>query len=156
MRKAIIVDLDGTVANTDHRLHHIQPPENFDPRLETFSPDWNAFNSACNLDDTHQKIVDLVAVMRDVGFAIIFVTGRDGGFRAKTINWMFSKRIDFDRIFMRPEGDRRSDVEIKKEIYDNYILGTYQVEFVLEDRSRVVQMWREIGLVCLQVKEGDY
>lgn len=39
--KYIIVDLDGTLANIDHRLHYIKQNK----------PDWNAFYGACK-DDT--------------------------------------------------------------------------------------------------------
>ena len=32
----------------------------------------------------------------------------------------------------------------------------YDVEFVLDDRDRVVKMWRDRGLKVLQVAEGDF
>ena len=34
--------------------------------------------------------------------------------------------------------------------------GNYNVKFVLDDRNRVVEMWRSLGLTCLQVADGDF
>ena len=57
---------------------------------------------------------------------------------------------------MRSSKDFRPDNEIKQEIYDNEILGKFNIEIVLDDRDRVVDMWRENGLRVLQVAEGDF
>jgi hypothetical protein len=57
---------------------------------------------------------------------------------------------------MRKQGDFRRDSIVKKEIYDNDIKGKFDVEFVLDDRQQVVDMWREIGLKCLQVAPGNF
>ena len=57
---------------------------------------------------------------------------------------------------MRKEGDHRRDSIVKKEIYDTLIKDEFDVEFVLDDRQQVVDMWREIGLKCLQVAEGNF
>lgn len=50
----------------------------------------------------------------------------------------------------------RKDVVIKRELFDRYIRDNYQVLFVLDDRNQVVDMWRELGLKCLQVAPGDF
>ena len=57
---------------------------------------------------------------------------------------------------MRPEGNNEKDSIIKKRIYEDHIKGKFNVEFVLDDRNQVVEMWRELGLTCLQVAEGDF
>jgi hypothetical protein len=31
-----------------------------------------------------------------------------------------------------------------------------EIAFVLEDRNSMVKKWRELGLTCLQVAEGDF
>jgi len=45
---------------------------------------------------------------------------------------------------------------LPKEIYEENIKGRYEVLFVLDDRNRVVDFWRSIGLICLQVAPGDF
>jgi len=57
---------------------------------------------------------------------------------------------------MRPAGNTENDAIIKKRLFDENIRDDYDVRFVLDDRNRVVDMWREIGLTCLQVDYGDF
>ena len=57
---------------------------------------------------------------------------------------------------MREEGDYRSDDIIKKEIYDEMILPYYNVIAVFDDRSKVVEMTRKLGLHTFQVADGDF
>ena len=42
-------------------------------------------------------------------------------------------------------------IDIKKILEDGF-----DPVLVFEDRDRVVQMWRDAGLKCLQVKPGEY
>jgi hypothetical protein len=57
---------------------------------------------------------------------------------------------------MRKKGDRREDYLVKEEIYKNHIDQIYNVMFVLEDRKQVVDMWRRLGLTCLQCAPGEF
>ena len=57
---------------------------------------------------------------------------------------------------MRKNGYNKKDSIVKKEIFDEYIKDKYYVEFILDDRNQVVDMWREMGLTCLQVAEGNF
>jgi hypothetical protein len=57
---------------------------------------------------------------------------------------------------MRAEGDTRKDSIIKEEIYRAEIENKYNVLFVLDDRNQVVELWRRLGLTCLQVAEGNF
>ena len=56
---------------------------------------------------------------------------------------------------MRPFGDRRKDLIVKKELYMNHIHNNYDVICVFEDRQSVVDMWRELGLLCCQVASEE-
>jgi hypothetical protein len=57
---------------------------------------------------------------------------------------------------MRKKGDFRKDSVVKKEIYEKYIKDNFNILFCLDDRNQVVNMWREIGIKCLQVQDGDF
>jgi hypothetical protein len=57
---------------------------------------------------------------------------------------------------MRAESDFRKDSIVKKELFDNHIKNKYFIEYVLDDRNQVVDMWRDMGLKCLQVQEGNF
>ena len=89
---------------------------------------------------------------------IIFITGREQTPESKqhTINWLnkyFGGPAYF--LIMRDEGDRRSSDVVKKEIYEKYIKGNYNVLGIYEDSNKCVKMWRSLGLPCYQVWELD-
>jgi len=87
---------------------------------------------------------------------IILCSGRQEKFRKQTEQWLENNGIYYDFLFMRQTGDIRKDSIVKKEFYDNNIKSKFNVKFVLDDRDQVVQMWRNAGLTCLQVAEGDF
>ncbi len=153
-KKIIIVDIDGTVSNLEHRLCYLM--EN----------NWDAFYEACFKDEPIQDVIDLVAkLMRE--YNIVYCTGRREGVRETTIRWLKDKNIYSDpdseiysgfctRLLMRKDGDKRHDTEVKPELLlENGIIRS-DVAFILEDRNSMVKKWRELGFICLQVAEGDF
>lgn len=87
---------------------------------------------------------------------VILFSGRDSICRTETEAWLYDNNIPYDALYMRPEGDSRKDSIIKAELFDAHIRGKYDVLFVLDDRNQVVDMWRGLGLKCLQVEPGDF
>ena len=141
-RKGIIVDIDGTVA-THYDVQGNQLREHHDYKL-------------VSTDLPIHPIIDLVKMYEDKGFHIIFVSGRMDHCRQDTIQWLIDHNVPFDELFMRRFKDFRADDIVKEEIYKNYIEPQYDIELVLDDRNRVVEMWRRIGLRVLQVADGDF
>ncbi len=76
--------------------------------------------------------------------------------RADTTNWLVLHRVPYQRVIMRKFKDFRPDDEVKLDLYEEFIEPDYEVRLVLDDRQRVVDMWRRIGLRCLQVDVGDF
>ena len=89
---------------------------------------------------------------------ILIVTGREGTpeIIEATKNWLINNNIPYDSIYLRPVKDYSPGAECKKEIYNNYIKGKYNVSFVLEDNKKCVNMWRSEGLICLQPNDGNF
>lgn len=98
----------------------------------------------------------LIATQRTFDQAVILVSGRSGKFMESTHEWLKRNKVNYDRIYMRAEDDKRKDVEVKKEIYEEHIKGKFNVIFVLDDRDQIVEFWRSQGLVCMQVAYGDF
>lgn len=160
VRPSIIVDIDGTLANCSHRLHHIR---NFESDKEaTFKADWDAFYQDCMDDSPIKPTVRLVKSLADRDYCIILVTGRSGKYRNQTELWLEGHDIPYDLLLMRGHGDHTPDRDIKRawlEMIRGGQIALPNAEFptiALEDRKRVVDMWREEGLVCYQVDEGDF
>ena len=136
--ECIICDIDGTLALMGDR-----------------SP-YDA--SKCMLDQPHRPIIDIIRtfkVFRSV--EIILFSGREEKHREITERWLEKYGVECNGLLhMRATDDTRKDSIVKQEMYKKVIEGKYNVLFVLDDRNQVVEMWRGLGLTCLQVAEGDF
>lgn len=160
----IIVDLDGTLCDITHRLEWVIPPDEyhakFTPKDEyKFVPDWkpnyDKFNSLCASDEIKWKVKGIVDMAQDAGRSVAIFTGREEKWRGKTMDWLSARNVKYDMLVMRPDKDYRSDDVIKREMFENRF-NVKDIWFVLDDRDKVVKMWRDLGLTTLQVQKGDY
>lgn len=138
--RAWLVDIDGTLAHMGDRSPY----------------DITRIGE----DTPSEAVVSLVKALRHdpEGLDIVVMSGRDESCRDATVEWL-NKHLGFegyDALFMRPESDRRKDFIVKAELFDRYVRNRWHVVGVLDDRTQVVDMWRGIGLVCLQVAPGDF
>jgi hypothetical protein len=144
----IICDIDGTIADLTHRLHHINTPGQ--------RKNWDAFFEACPQDKPHKDIINLLlGYLSKPWLDLVFVSGRSAIVRNQTTNWLREQGFTKFDLYMRQEKDHRPDHITKAEIYNKY-LKHRDIWFVLDDRDRVVQMWRDHGLRCLQVAPGNF
>jgi hypothetical protein len=138
-----IFDIDGTVADISHRLHFIQKT----PK------DWDAFHNAC-CDD--KPIPHMVRLAQVLNARIVYVTGRPLLSEKDTLYWIWIHIDVAGPLYMRKNGDHRRDDIVKREMLDRIRADGYNPIMAFEDRSRVVKMWREAGIPCAQVAEGDF
>jgi uncharacterized HAD superfamily protein len=146
MTKIIVVDLDGTLANLDHRIGWISSkPKN-----------WRAFNAGIINDTVYTDISWLVSTLRSQNNTIVICTGRSSDVREVTETWLKTHDIQYDAIFMRSFGDHRPDYIVKVELLEQ-IREHYGEPYIwLDDRDQVVNALRENGVRVLQVKPGNY
>lgn len=135
--KAIIVDIDGTLAKMNGR----GPFE------------WMRVGE----DLVNEPIRHIVNLYQASGHTVIIFSGRDSVCREVTENWLSDNFIGYNSLFMRPQGNNEKDSIIKRRLFDENVNGKYDIQFVLDDRNQVVDMWRkDLGLTCLQVNYGDF
>lgn len=121
-RKAIISDIDGTVALIHHRSpYHTQ---------------------LCYKDEPNHPIIESLLALKH---KLIFVTGRDEKYRDLTETWLDKYFQDYE-LYMRPDGDKRSDFIVKEDITVNKILTRYNVLLAYDDRPRNSRMYRKLGI----------
>lgn len=149
MKDTIIVDIDGTIADIDHRVYLLK--ENTGSKE---SKDWRTFHALADSDKPIHEVIDLVRAMHERGYTIHLATGRADDQREQTARWLNKHWVPFHTLHMRKAGDWRSDAIVKREFFSPQVL--HRVAFVLEDRKSVTKMWRDLGLRVLQVEEGDY
>lgn len=132
----VLCDIDGTIA-----LRGDRDPYDHSVAME---------------DGVNWPIVHLVMYLAEHA-RIVYVTGREEKFRDITEYWMRAHNINlYSGIFMRPNDDNRTDAIVKEEIYEKIKILYGPATYVLDDRNRVVEMWRRLGLTCLQVADGNY
>ncbi len=130
-RKAILVDVDGTIALKGNR-----------------SPfQWDRVG-----EDTPRKaIIQMIQQFATLHKAVlIFMSGRDGVCYKQTRAWLcehtyFTGSLG-DMLLMREEGDMRKDSIVKEELFWGCVADNYNVLAVFDDRPQVVEMWHDIGL----------
>ena len=105
-------------------------------------------------DEVVEHVRSLVLDLHAQGHKIVIVTGRDGVARELTELWLQFHEVPFDELFIREEGDNTSDATFKSDIYETQLKGKYKVSGILDDRVRVVDMWRKKGLFVAQVAAG--
>lgn len=129
---AIMVDIDGTLAHMVNRGPF----------------DWKRVGE--------DELDEIVASITRHYKHVVIMSGRDSICRSETEKWLAKHDIRYNKLVMRPANDNRPDEIVKWELYEQHVELEYTIEFVLDDRNKVVKMWRENGLKCLQVAEGDF
>lgn len=136
----IIFDLDGTLANIDHRTHFVRGGKR----------DWDSFFRNCPYDLPVPHVIDTFNAHLAAGHRVRIWSGRSDIVRAETEDWL-QHMAGIDPCYlehMRAADDNTPDVELKR-----YWLSQaeHRPDLVYDDRQRVVDMWRAEGVPCFQV-----
>ena len=133
---AIICDIDGTLAK-----HHNRSPFEYE---------------GLNTDTLIVPVYDALVSLSELVHTVIIMSGRPSDYKEQTERWLFSHGVSYNGLFMRPKDDYRSDDIVKEELFRQHVAPYYNVRWVLDDRDRVVEMWRRLGLTCFQVAWGSF
>jgi hypothetical protein len=138
--RAIVVDMDATLCfNTNGRPFYGEGAA-----------------EGMLLDIPNDSVINLVWNYQELGYKIIILTGRDESCRKVTEKWLENNEIVPDLLIMRPEGDYSPGDVMKQTLYNQYVKDKYFIEFVIDDSTKCVEMWRNLGLTCLQPNEGKF
>ncbi len=159
--KIAIFDLDDTLALTKHRLHYIKKtPKDWAGFFAACDKDWAGFFAACDKDRPNPQIIALTQRLNRGHYKVYILTGRSEDVRQQTIDWLRSHQVAYNGLLMRRSADKRPDEVVKKQMFEgvqkHYPEAKLEDFIVFDDRQKVVDMWREIGLVCCQVAKGDF
>lgn len=151
--KTVIFDLDGTLADIETR-RGISIKENG-------KMDWDIFFDPNNisLDTPNRPVITMARLLKESGHRIVILSGRSKVTKDATRDWLKQFDVPFDVLKMRPDNKEfkfMPDDQLKKLWLDQLFPNTDDVLCVFDDRDKVVKMWRENGLPCLQVAEGNF
>lgn len=153
--KWIIFDLDGTVADSRHRSHHIRSGTG-----DLTDVDWDAWDAGTPDDtpilETLHVLKGLRATLED-GVRIMFLTARGERARELTVAWLIKHRAleADDLLIMRGVDDTRPDTVIKREVIERHRALGHEFLYAFEDRRLVANMMRELGIFVFHVADYD-
>ena len=151
MKNTVIFDLDGTLANIDARRKLATKPNG--------KLDWDVFFDSSNikLDVPNEPVVQMAQMLAFYGFTIIIFSGRTDKTKYSTRSWLTHNRIPFQKLIMRDSKINHftPDDILKKDMLDKFA-DINDVFLVVDDRNKVVKMWRSLGLTVFQVADGNF
>jgi hypothetical protein len=149
--KIVIADLDGTIALIEHRRHWLDKEQH--PEL-TSDERWCMFFADCVEDQPNLPVIETLLALWNAEYEIHIFSGRSDEVREQTLAWLSAAHVPYWALLMRPAGDFTPDEELKRQWIAKYDLS--EILCVFDDRQKVVDMWRELGLTCFQVAPGDF
>ena len=149
----VVFDLDGTLADVEHRLHHIK-------REDGKKRDWDAFERECGKDTPiYQNIAVFNALAHYPNTEIAIWTGRNEKWIEETSSWL-ANHIGFQPALydlkMRPRNDYTEDHILKLRWLNEARGNGWSPDIAFDDRFRVCEMFRENSVVCHHVAGGFF
>ncbi|WP_377268166.1 hypothetical protein [Peterkaempfera sp. SMS 1(5)a] len=141
LRPLAVFDLDGTLADTSHRLHF----------LDRRPRDWAAFFAAAPQDPPLPRGVEL-ALAGTEEYETVYLTGRPERCRRDTVDWLARHNLPDGRLLMRRGQDRRPARVTKPELLKRLARGRV-VALVVDDDRLVCEAYRRAGF---RVVEADW
>lgn len=178
----IIFELDGTLADCEHRRHFVDPSKNSDYEChgycpinnpkgdgwyhkrthKKFKPDWKSFYESCDQDIPIEPSVNTFRSLSQQYECEIW-SGRCESVKQKTIQWLYEsipgfakKEVWNEIIKMRPTGNSDPDDELKEMwLHDAKIMEGQTIDYVFDDRPKVIRMWRRHGIFVFNCCQHD-
>ena len=149
----VIFDLDGTIALIDDRR-----------KLSTKDNgkiDWDVFFNPdnINLDQPNNAVITILKLLKGAGNRIVILSGRSKATKDATKVWLKKFDVPFDVLKMRPTSRDfmyMPDDQLKQMWLNQLFPDKNDIVCVFDDRQKVVDMWRNNGLTCMQVANGDF
>lgn len=138
IKPAFICDLDGTLALFKDKGH--RGPFDYGKVSD---------------DELNEPVAEVVRALYQYGYIPVYLSGRESTCRTQTLLWLQQHKLPGYWPLMREPNDNRSDVVVKRELYDQ-VPSNLDVKFALDDRNQVVELWRSMSIPCFQVAEGDF
>ena len=151
MKNTIIFDLDGTLALIDKRRELSRKPNG--------KIDFKILHNPINIkfDKPNKPVVKMAQLFAEQEFKIVIFSGRSDKTATATVSWLSQNKVPFNKLVMRPHKTMNfiPDDVLKKNMLDKHVDIT-DVFLVVDDRQKVVDMWRDLGLTVFQVAEGNF
>lgn len=130
-RRAVVLDLDGVLADTRHRMHF----------LTRRPKDWDGFFAAAAADPAHPEGLALAHTAVGQHRAVVYLSGRPERTRADTLTWLSHHGAPEGELLLRPEGNRRPARTVKLAELRR-LSRRYRLDVLVDDDPEVVRAVR--------------
>ena len=138
-----IVDIDGVLADAEHRQHYLDPPWR----------DWDGFFAECGGDGVFEETKTLLELM-DSTLTIVLLTSRPTWIQKATLDWLSRHKIRYDLLIMRPLGDFQPSPAFKHDETESLRQFGYLPVLAIDDDMRNVRMYKNEGIPTLFLDSG--
>lgn len=143
MHKAVIFDIDGTLADSRHRLQY----------LEQQPKQWDKFFSESIKDKYIPAVYNEYKKYKKAGHKIIILTGRPETQRALTEEWLHKKDIQYNELYMCPNKlTNTPQHEVKKMIIET-LIPYYKITAAYDDNEYMQDIYKKLNIKFYYIQD---
>lgn len=145
----VLCDIDGTISDATHRLHHVKVAEGE-------KKDWKSFFAEMDKDPVRDDVRKMLIDHYNKGKNIIFMSARPDSYRDVTLKWLHDNNLSFAyTVIMRNSQDKRPDTDTKRDMLNSHFPDKGVIDTIIDDRPSVIRLWKEMGLNVVDVGKGE-
>ena len=145
---AVVFDLDGVLANGEHRQHLLKPPPGR-------KKDWKTFFARAGDDILIEEVARLTLLI-DRSVTRVLLTARPTSIEDITLAWLDRFQLAWDLLVMRPEGAYAPSPVAKKAAVDELRAYGFDILLAFDDDRRNVDMFHAERIPCIYIHSGYY
>ena len=145
---AVVFDLDGVLANADHRQHLLTPKPGQ-------RKDWKRFFERAGDDALIEEVARLTLLL-DSSLQRVLLTARPTTIKDITVAWLDRFHLAWDLLVMRPAGRYEPSPVAKKAAVDELRGFGFELLLAFDDDRRNVDMFHAAGIPCIYIHSGYY
>jgi phosphoglycolate phosphatase-like HAD superfamily hydrolase len=140
---AVILDIDGVLADATGRQHHLE------------ANNWRGFFEDVDEDPVIAEI-GVMAQLLDSSLQVILVTGRPHRVAEKTVGWLNEHNLRWDILIMRERDHHIGVDKYKREVLDQLREDSYNIHLAVDDDPKNHAMYVKAGVPCIYIHSGYY
>lgn len=138
---AVVIDLDGVLADTRHRMDY----------LHRRPKDWEGFFAAAAADLVHPEGLAVALEAAARGHRVLYLSGRPERTRPTTLDWLSHVGAPQGEVVLRRDDDRRPAAAVKVGAL-RALAGRLRLLVLVDDDPAVVRAVRRSGVVAEVVR----
>ena len=143
---AVVFDLDGVLADTSHRQHHLERRGGRAPGSEG----WRRFFAAAGEDPVLPAARSILRLLRD-DVTVILLSARPATSFDLTVEWLDRHEVPWHLLVLRGDGPVVPAATFKREVVRSLVAAGFSIEAAADDDPAVVTAYRAAGLPVLPV-----